>query len=155
MRENLVTTWPCVGPFSATTTTLTPITEKELKRKTKQQQQQKTKNKKKKKERRRSSLRKKKHEKFKAGMRNWQMLAASKVKMSGSEKKKMERRNLYDFSSMKRATRKFHLRWSRAKQWERNVQKMCCTCKVFFSLSSPIDIFFISRCRHRLALQDF
>ena len=38
------------------------------------------------------------------------MLAASEVKMSGSEKKKMERRNIYDFSSIKRATRTFHER---------------------------------------------
>ena len=57
-----------------------------LERKTKQnkkQQQQK----KERKERRRSSLRKKKDEKFNAAMRKWQMLAANKVKMSGSEKK--------------------------------------------------------------------
>ena len=77
MRENLVITWPCVGPFPSTTTTLKPITEKELKRKKKQQQQQQHQKKKKK----------------NSGMRKWQMLAASKVKMSGSEKK-MERTNI-------------------------------------------------------------
>ena len=40
------------------------------------------------------------------------MLAANKVKMSGSEKKKKlaRTRNIYDFSSIKRATRKFHVR---------------------------------------------
>ena len=40
------------------------------------------------------------------------MLAVDKVKMSGSEKKnKLARtRNIYDFSSIKRATRKFHVR---------------------------------------------
>ena len=36
------------------------------------------------------------------------MLAASKVKMSGSETK-MERGNIYDFFSIKRATRTFHV----------------------------------------------
>ena len=103
-----------------------------LERKTKQnkkQQQQK----KERKERRRSSLRKKKDEKFNAAMRKWQMLAANKVKMSGSEKKKLARtRNIYDFSSIKRATRKFHVRWSRAKQWQRNAQNL--HVQSFFSL---------------------
>ena len=33
------------------------------------------------------------------------MLVASKVEMSGSEKKRLERRNICDFSSIKRATR--------------------------------------------------
>ena len=51
------------------------------------------------------------------------MLAAIKVKMSGSEKK--VNKNTYDVSSIKRVTRKFleASRCSRAKQRERNVQK--------------------------------
>ena len=69
------------------------------------------------------------------------MLVASKIKMSGSEKKKMERRNIYDFFSIKRATRKFHVRWSRAKQWPRNVQKNVLHVQSVFSLLSPIDFF--------------
>ena len=48
---------------------------------------------------------KKKHEKFKATVRKREMLVASKVEMSGSEKKRLERRNICDFSSTKRATR--------------------------------------------------
>ena len=46
-----------------------------------------------------------------------------KVKMSGSEKKVNE--NAYDISSIKRVTKKFLevLRCSRAKQWQRNIQK--------------------------------
>ena len=53
------------------------------------------------------------------------MLAATKVKVSGSEKK--GNKNTYDISSIKRVTRKFLgvLRCSRAKQQQRNVQKKC------------------------------
>ena len=52
------------------------------------------------------------------------MLAATRVKMSDSEKKKVNK-NTYDTSSIKRVTRKFLdvLRCSRAKQRQRNVQK--------------------------------
>ena len=54
------------------------------------------------------------------------MLAATKVKMSGSAKK--VNRNAYNISSMKRVTRKFLevSRCSRAKQQQRNVQKKAC-----------------------------
>ena len=53
------------------------------------------------------------------------MLAATKVKVSGSEKK--GNKNTYDISSIKRVTRKILgvLRCSRAKQQQRNVQKKC------------------------------
>ena len=49
-----------------------------------------------------------------------------KVKMSGSEKKKVNE-NTYDISSIKRVTKKFLevSRCSRAKQRQRNVQKKC------------------------------
>ena len=52
------------------------------------------------------------------------MLAATRVKMSDSEKKKVNK-NTYDTSSIKLVTRKFLdvLRCSRAKQRQRNVQK--------------------------------
>ena len=52
------------------------------------------------------------------------MLAATRVKMSDSEKKKVNK-NTYDTSSLKLVTRKFLdvLRCSRAKQRQRNVQK--------------------------------
>ena len=58
--------------------------------------------------------------------------------------KKKELRNIHDFSSIKRATRKFHVRLSRAKQCQRNVQKKKCAAraKFFFSLLSPFDSFF-------------
>ena len=51
------------------------------------------------------------------------MLAATRVKMSDSEKK--VNKNTYDISSIKRVTRKFLevSRCSRAKQRQRNVQK--------------------------------
>ena len=54
------------------------------------------------------------------------MLAATRVKMSDSEKKKVNK-NTYDTSSIKRVTRKFLdvLLCSRAKQRQRNVQKKC------------------------------
>ena len=53
------------------------------------------------------------------------MLAATKVKVSGCEKK--GNKNTYDISSIKRVTRKFLgvLRCSRAKQRQRNIQKKC------------------------------
>ena len=53
------------------------------------------------------------------------MLAATKVKMSGSEKK--VNKNTYDSSSIKRVTRKFLevSRCSLPKQRQRNVQKKC------------------------------
>ena len=61
------------------------------------------------------------------------MLAATKVKMSGSEKKVDE--NTYDISPKKRVAKKFlevsHC--SRAKQRQRNVQKKCAArAKLFF-----------------------
>ena len=62
--------------------------------------------------------------------------------MSGSEKKVNE--NTYDISSIKRVTTKKFLevaRCSRAKQRQRNVQKVCCTCKVAFLLIRPIVVF--------------
>ena len=51
------------------------------------------------------------------------MLAATRVKMSDSEKK--VNKNTYDISSIKRVTRKFLevSRYSRAKQRQRNGQK--------------------------------
>ena len=53
------------------------------------------------------------------------MLAATKVKVSGSEKK--GNKNTYDISFIKRVTGKFLgvLRCSHAKQRQRNVQKKC------------------------------
>ena len=56
------------------------------------------------------------------------MLRATKVKMSGSEKK--VNKNTYIIPSMKHVTRKIlevsHC--SRAKQWQSNVQKKCAAC---------------------------
>ena len=84
MQKKLVITWPCVRSFPPTTTRLAPITEKELERKTKQNKN------KKKKERKETKfiVEEKKHLKFKAAIWKWQMLAASNVKVSCSEKKK-------------------------------------------------------------------
>ena len=55
--------------------------------------------------------------------------------------------NTYDISSKQSVTKKFLevSRCSRAKQWQRNVQKLtkkvCCTCKVAFLLIRPIVVF--------------
>ena len=49
-----------------------------------------------------------KREDFRAAVRKWEMLAATKVKISGSERKKVIRIT-YDISSIKRVTRKFHV----------------------------------------------
>ena len=65
------------------------------------------------------------------------MLAATRVKMSDSEKK------VNKISSKKRVTRQFLevSRYSRAKQRQRNGQKVCCTWKVAFLLIRPIVVF--------------
>ena len=52
----------------------------------------------------------KQHENFEVAMRKWEMLAATKVKMSGSEKQnkpKKKNKNTYDISSIKRVATKF------------------------------------------------
>ena len=84
------------------------------------------------------------------------MLATTKVKASGSEKK--GNKNTYDISSIKRVTRKFLrvLRCSRAKQRQRNVQKKCAArAKLLFLLIRPIVVFHSPLCLRRLALHDF
>ena len=64
-----------------------------------------------------------------------------KMKMSGSGK--IVNDKTYDISSIKCVTKTFLevSRCSRAKQRQRNVQKMCCTCKVAFLLIRPIVVF--------------
>ena len=80
------------------------------------------------------------------------MLAASKVKVSGSEK---ESKNIESFTFV-----------VVEQQRQRNVQKSVFTCKVVFLLIRPIVVdvvvvvfvcFFLcrSQCRRRLALHDF
>ena len=74
-----------------------------------------------------------------------------KVKMSGSEKKS-QRHFLH------KTCKKFlHvLRCSRAKQRQRNVQKVCCMCKAAFLLIRPVVLFTVlRRCLRRLAEHDF
>ena len=71
-----------------------------------------------------------KHENFIAAVR----LAATEVKMSGSEKKKVNR-NTYSISSIQLVISKFLevSRYSRAKQWQRSVHKKCAGhAKLFF-----------------------
>ena len=93
---------------------------------------------------------KEKHENFIAAVRKWEMQVAIKVKISGSDEK--VNRNTYDFSSIKRATRKFLdvSRCSRAKQRQRNVQKSvlneqsCCCWFFFANFNLPVLIFFFA-----------
>ena len=68
------------------------------------------------------------------------MLAATRVKMSDSEKR--VNKNTSDIPSIKRVTSKFLgvSRNSRAKQRQRNVKKVCYTCKVAFLLIRPIVV---------------
>ena len=54
-----------------------------------------------------------------AAVTKWEILAATKVKMSGSKKKRKRKKNTYDIPSIKRVTRKFYV----TKQRQRNVQK--------------------------------
>ena len=66
------------------------------------------------------------------------MLAATEAKMSASEKENKQTNNEQEH------TRKFLEVSCRscAKQRHRNVQKVCCTCRVAFSLIRPIVVFF-------------
>ena len=68
------------------------------------------------------------------------MLAATRVKMSDSEKR--VNKNTSDIPSIKRVNRKFleASRNSRAKQRQRNVQKKYYKCKVAFLLITPIVV---------------
>ena len=82
------------------------------------------------------------HEIFLGAVRKWEILAATKVKMS--EWKKVNN-NRYDISSIKRVTRKFLevSRCGRAKKRQRNVQKKCAArAKLFFLLNRPIVVVF-------------
>ena len=74
--------------------------------------------------------------------------------MSGSQKKKVNR-NTYNFSSIKRVSRKLLevSRCSRANQRQRNVQKSVLHVQSCFLLIRPIFVFvfvfYRSRCLHR------
>ena len=77
----------------------------------------------------------KQHENFVAAVRKLEMLPATKVKKSGSSKKKVSK-STYDISSIKRVTWKF-LEVSRCSR-AINGKNVCCTCKVAFLLIRPI-----------------
>ena len=97
------------------------------------------------------------HEKFVAAVRKREILAATKVKMSRSEKKK-KNKNTYDISFIKRVTRTFLelSRCSRAKQGQRNVQKKRNARSELLFCSLDLLLFFQrSRCLCRLAVHDF
>ena len=61
-------------------------------------------------------------------VRKWEILEATKVKISRREKKAS--RNIYDISSIKHVTRKFHVVVVQKKQ--RNVQKSVLHVQSFF-----------------------
>ena len=63
-----------------------------------------------------------KHENFIAAVRKWEMVAATKVKMGGSEEQ--VNRNKHSISSIKRVTGKYHVLVTQ--------KKVCCWSKVFF-----------------------
>ena len=97
------------------------------------------------------------HEKFVAAVRKREILGATKVKMSRSEKKKRNK-NTYDISFIKRVTRTFLelSRCSRAKQGQRNVQKKRNARSELLFCSLDLLLFFQrSRCLCRLAVHDF
>ena len=78
-----------------------------------------------------------KHETLIAAVRKWEMLAATKVKTSGSEKE--ANRNTYDISSVKLVTRKFHVQNNGNEMYK----KVCCSCQVFlfyFGLSDLVAV---------------
>ena len=83
------------------------------------------------------------------------MLAATRVKMSDSEKR--VNKNTSDIPSIKRVTMKFleASRNSRA-NGKKMYKKVCCTCKVAFLIRPNCCFlpFYRSRCLRRLALYD-
>ena len=74
-------------------------------------------------------------ENFLAAVRKWEILAATKVKMS---KWKKVNNNRYDISSIKHLSRKL---WSCKTMAKKRTKKVCCTCKVVFLLFRPIVAF--------------
>ena len=62
------------------------------------------------------------------------MLAATKVKTSGSEKE--ANRNTYDISSVKLVTRKFRVQNNDNEMYK----KVCCRCQVFFVFFGKLDL---------------
>ena len=74
-----------------------------------------------------------KHERFIAAVKKSEMLATTKVKMSSSEKKKVNRYTAYNISSIKRTILgsfwKFHAVVVENKGKEM-YKKLCCTCRV-------------------------
>ena len=82
-----------------------------------------------KKQKRRVSL-EERRENVMAAMRKWEMLAAAKVKIIGSEKK-YANKNTCDISPVKLVARKFHVvvYQNNGKEMYKRVY---CTCKVFF-----------------------
>ena len=95
-----------------------------------------------KKQRRQISL-EEKHENFIAGVRKWEMLAATKVKMSGSEKKNSELEHIqtYNISPIKCVTRKFYVVVVQNNS-KKCTKKCAASAKLFFFLIRPI-IFFL------------
>ena len=88
------------------------------------------------------SLLKEQHE-IEAGVREREMLTATKEKMSGGEKKKVNK-NMYDISSIKRVTRKFLnvARCSRVKQRQKMCKKSVLQLQsCFFFLIRPTVVF--------------
>ena len=85
------------------------------------------------KEQRRPISLEEKHEYFITVVRKSELLAATKVKISSSEKKKVNR-NTYNISSIKSVTRKFleKSRCSGSKQRQRNAQKSVMQLQFFF-----------------------
>ena len=69
------------------------------------------------------------------------MLAATKVKMSGSEKKsELDHIQTYNISPIKCVTRKFYVVVVQNNSKEM-YKKVCCMCKVVFLLIRPINFF--------------
>ena len=88
------------------------------------------------------------HENVIVAVSKGEMLAATKVKMFGIEKKqKWTGTRAYNIPSIKRVTRKFLevSRCSRAKQRQRNVQKsLLGTCKLaFLQIRPPVVVFLL------------
>ena len=82
------------------------------------------------------------HENFVAAVTKWEIVAATNQMQDENERQwKKVNENTYDVSSMKSVSKKFLevSLCSRAKQWQRNVQK---NCEVAFLLIRPIIVVF-------------
>ena len=95
---------------------------------------------------------------FEENHKNFIAVVRKRGNVSGHHGENERQRRKSEREHIKHVTKKFleFFSFSRAKQWQKNVQKKgWCTCKVGFMLIRPTDVFGYLRCRRLLQLHDF